>query len=103
MHSAAGSRERQSHSEEGVFARSRRSSPRHVAALLPRTRRPEVRRKHEIGPGRPRIAGEIRDLIVEMAIDNPRWGYTNWRRMSGRPSDSSRLRPDGAVRRRVNV
>jgi putative transposase len=28
------------------------------------------------GPGRPRIAGEIRDLIAEMAIDNPRWGYT---------------------------
>jgi putative transposase len=28
------------------------------------------------GPGRPRIAGEIQRLIVEMAIDNPRWGYT---------------------------
>ena len=28
------------------------------------------------GPGRPRIAGEIQSLIVEMADDNPRWGYT---------------------------
>ena len=28
------------------------------------------------GPGRPRIAGEIERLIVEMARDNPRWGYT---------------------------
>jgi len=27
-------------------------------------------------PGRPRIAGEIQKLILEMAIDNPRWGYT---------------------------
>src|SRR5215468_9783112 len=31
------------------------------------------------GPGRPRIAGEIRELIIEMAIDNPRWGYTRIR------------------------
>ncbi len=28
------------------------------------------------GPGRPRIAGEIQHLILEMASDNPRWGYT---------------------------
>ena len=28
------------------------------------------------GPGRPRIAGEIQRLILEMAGDNPRWGYT---------------------------
>jgi putative transposase len=28
------------------------------------------------GPGRPRIAGEIRNWIVEMASDNSRWGYT---------------------------
>jgi putative transposase len=28
------------------------------------------------GPGRPRIAGEIQKLIVAMASDNPRWGYT---------------------------
>ena len=28
------------------------------------------------GPGRPRIPGEIQQLIVEMASDNPRWGYT---------------------------
>lgn len=28
------------------------------------------------GPGRPRIASEIERLVVEMAVDNPRWGYT---------------------------
>jgi transposase InsO family protein len=28
------------------------------------------------GPGRPRLAGEIQALILEMASDNPRWGYT---------------------------
>jgi transposase InsO family protein len=28
------------------------------------------------GPGRPRIAGQIQRLILEMAGDNPRWGYT---------------------------
>src|SRR6266850_2969300 len=28
------------------------------------------------GPGRPRIASEIQKLIVGMASDNPRWGYT---------------------------
>jgi transposase InsO family protein len=28
------------------------------------------------GPGRPRIAGEIQELILEMASENPRWGYT---------------------------
>ena len=28
------------------------------------------------GPGRPRIAGEIQHLILEMASENPRWGYT---------------------------
>ena len=27
-------------------------------------------------PGRPRIAGEIQNLIIEMAVDNARWGYT---------------------------
>ncbi|MGH9893958.1 MAG: integrase core domain-containing protein [bacterium] len=27
-------------------------------------------------PGRPRIASEIASLILEMASDNPRWGYT---------------------------
>src|SRR5262249_53836122 len=31
------------------------------------------------GPGRPRIDGEIRKWILEMAIDNPRWGYTRIR------------------------
>lgn len=28
------------------------------------------------GAGRPRVAGEIRDLVIQMAIENPRWGYT---------------------------
>jgi putative transposase len=28
------------------------------------------------GPGRPRIPGEIQKWILEMASDNPRWGYT---------------------------
>ena len=28
------------------------------------------------GPGRPRIPGEIQRWILEMASDNPRWGYT---------------------------
>jgi hypothetical protein len=28
------------------------------------------------GPVRPRIAGEIQKWILEMASDNPRWGYT---------------------------
>lgn len=28
------------------------------------------------GPGRPRIAGEIQRWILEMASNNPRWGYT---------------------------
>ena len=30
-------------------------------------------------PGRPRVEGEIQRLIVRMAIENPRWGYTRIR------------------------
>lgn len=28
------------------------------------------------GTGRPRVAGEIQDLVIRMATENPRWGYT---------------------------
>ena len=45
------------------------------------------------GPGRPRIAGEIQALILEMASDNPRWGYTRIQgasRISGTPSAETR-------------
>jgi putative transposase len=31
------------------------------------------------GPGRPRKAGEMVDLLVQMATENPRWGYTRLR------------------------
>ncbi|MDH3317063.1 MAG: hypothetical protein OEN48_15155 [Betaproteobacteria bacterium] len=31
---------------------------------------------HRRGPGRPGIIREISDLIVRMALDNPKWGYT---------------------------
>ena len=31
------------------------------------------------GPGRPRIEGEIQQLIIRMALENPRWGYTRIR------------------------
>lgn len=31
---------------------------------------------HRRGPGRPGIMREISELIVRMAQDNPRWGYT---------------------------
>jgi len=31
------------------------------------------------GPGRPRVAEEIRSLVVEFAHDNPTWGYTRIR------------------------
>ena len=30
-------------------------------------------------PGRPKTAVEIEDLILQMARDNPRWGYTRIR------------------------
>ena len=30
-------------------------------------------------PGRPKTAAEIEQLIIRMARDNPRWGYTRIR------------------------
>jgi transposase InsO family protein len=30
-------------------------------------------------PGRPRVSGDITDLVLRMAADNPRWGYTRIR------------------------
>jgi hypothetical protein len=34
---------------------------------------------HRRGPGRPGIMQEISELIMRMAQDNPRWGYTAFR------------------------
>ena len=31
------------------------------------------------GPGRPRVAGEIERLVVRLATENRRWGYTRIR------------------------
>ena len=37
------------------------------------------RKPRELALGRPRIADEIQQRILEMANDNPRWGYTRIR------------------------
>jgi hypothetical protein len=34
---------------------------------------------HRRGPGRPRVMTAISDLIVQMALENPSWGYTRIR------------------------
>ena len=31
---------------------------------------------HKRGPGRPRVRRDIGELVVRMATENPRWGYT---------------------------
>jgi hypothetical protein len=36
-------------------------------------------------PGRPKTAAEIEQLIIRMARDNPRWGYTRIRGAYGEP------------------
>ena len=54
------------------------------------------------GPGRPRIMREISQLIVRMAIENPKWGYTriqgalaNLRHTVGRGTVASVLKANG--------
>jgi putative transposase len=54
------------------------------------------------GPGRPGIMREISDLIVRMALDNPRWGYTriqgalaNLRHRVGRGTVANVLKANG--------
>jgi putative transposase len=34
---------------------------------------------HRRGPGRPRVMTAITDLVVQMALENPSWGYTRIR------------------------
>jgi hypothetical protein len=35
--------------------------------------------RHRRGPGRPRVMMTITDLVVQMALENPSWGYTRIR------------------------
>src|SRR6267143_713633 len=35
---------------------------------------------HRRGPGRPRVMKTIVDLVLQMALENPSWGYTRDRR-----------------------
>ena len=69
--------ERRKHSEDDA---SRELSTIATPDTLVRWYRELVAQKYDgsaaRGPGRPRVAGEIQRLIVEMASDNPRWGYT---------------------------
>jgi hypothetical protein len=77
MLSVAASRERRSHSEDDG---PREISPIFTPDTLLRWYRELVAKKYDgsaaRGPGRSRIAGEIQKVILEMANDNPRWGYT---------------------------
>ncbi len=44
--------------------------------MVPRADRKKVRGTVKRGPGRPRKAGTIAELVQRMARENPRWGYT---------------------------
>jgi putative transposase len=40
--------------------------------------------------GRPAVPQEIRDLVIQLARQNPRWGYRRIQALSARPGPSSR-------------
>jgi hypothetical protein len=45
---------------------------------------------HRRAPGRPRVMTSITDLVVQMALENPSWGYTRIRGMPDRHGLSER-------------
>src|SRR2546429_5762602 len=59
---------------------------------------------HRRGPGRPRVMKTIVDLVLQMALENPSWGYTrirgalaNMRLKVGRGTIAKILRVNGIV------